>query len=135
MQFASLLDMAHSQLRPGRKSTGGYLKNAARKKKEYELGREPAFTKLGKTKVRSIRTPGGHSKYRMVGADTANVFDPAKKSYSKVKIKSAVENPANRNFVRRNILTKGCVIETEAGKARITSRPGQDGVINAVLVQ
>ena len=45
-----------------------------------------------------------------------------------------VENPANRHFVRRNIMTKGTVIETEKGKARITSRPGQDGTINAVLI-
>lgn len=126
--------MAHSQLKPNRKKSGGYL-TTARKKKEYELGRDPSFTKLGATKVRTIRTPGANRKHRMVAGDTANVYDPSKKAYQRVKIKSAVENPANRNFVRRNILTKGCVVETEAGKARITSRPGQDGVINAVLVK
>ncbi|MEK6848627.1 MAG: 30S ribosomal protein S8e, partial [Nanoarchaeota archaeon] len=42
--------------------------------------------------------------------------------------------PANRHFIRRNIMTKGSVIDTELGKARITSRPGQDGVVNAVLI-
>ena len=45
-----------------------------------------------------------------------------------------VDNPANVNYVRRNIVTKGAVIETSAGRARVTSRPGQDGQINAVLV-
>ena len=37
--------------------------------------------------------------------------------------------------VRRNILTKGAIIETDAGKAKITNRPGQEGTVNAVLVE
>ncbi|MEK6949175.1 MAG: 30S ribosomal protein S8e, partial [Nanoarchaeota archaeon] len=49
-------------------------------------------------------------------------------------IKTISGNPANRHFVRRNIMTKGAIIETEKGKARITSRPGQDGAVNAVLI-
>ena len=38
------------------------------------------------------------------------------------------------NYVRQNIITKGAVIMTDAGKARVTSRPGQSGSINAVLI-
>jgi small subunit ribosomal protein S8e len=53
----------------------------------------------------------------------------------KAKILMVVGNPANRHFVRRNILTKGCIIETDKGKARVLSRPGQEGVVNAVLIQ
>ena len=64
----------------------------------------------------------------------ANLYDPKSKTYKKAKIINEIENPANRNFIRRNILTRGAVVETDAGKARITSRPGQDGVVNAVLV-
>ena len=52
----------------------------------------------------------------------------------KVKIKTIIENQANRNFVRRNIMNKGAIIDTEIGKAKITSRPGQDGTVNAILV-
>jgi len=44
-------------------------------------------------------------------------------------------NPANINYVRRNLLTKGAIITTDLGRARIVSRPGQDGVVNAVLIQ
>jgi small subunit ribosomal protein S8e len=44
-------------------------------------------------------------------------------------------NSANPNYVRRNLLTKGAILKTEIGRARITSRPGQDGVINAVLLE
>ena len=53
----------------------------------------------------------------------------------KVKIKNVVDNPADKHLARRNIITKGTIIDTEKGKARVTSRPGQDGVINAVLVK
>ena len=50
------------------------------------------------------------------------------------KIERVIGNPANRHFIRRNILTKGTIIKTDKGKAKITSRPGQDGVINAVKI-
>ena len=54
--------------------------------------------------------------------------------YAKAKIISVVETPANRHFVRRNIMTKGCTIQTDKGRAVVTNRPGQEGTINAVLV-
>ncbi|MFH1511592.1 MAG: 30S ribosomal protein S8e, partial [Candidatus Woesearchaeota archaeon] len=33
-----------------------------------------------------------------------------------------------------NIITKGTIVDTDKGKVRITSRPGQDGTLNGVLV-
>jgi len=125
--------MALSQARPRRKQTGARYKDY-RKKRQYELGREPSFTKLGKKRVQIIRTMGANRKLRMLRADTANLFDPKTKSFKQVKIKTITDNPANRHFIRRNIMTKGSVIDTEIGKAKITSRPGQDGVVNAVLI-
>ena len=47
---------------------------------------------------------------------------------------TVLDSPADANFVRRNILTKGAVVDTDKGKVRVTSRPGKDGVINGVLV-
>lgn len=52
-----------------------------------------------------------------------------------VGIESVEDNPANPNYVRRSLLTKGTVIATEEGEAVITSRPGQDGVVNAKLIE
>ncbi|PIN87382.1 30S ribosomal protein S8e, partial [Candidatus Woesearchaeota archaeon CG10_big_fil_rev_8_21_14_0_10_32_24] len=52
----------------------------------------------------------------------------------KTVIVTVVENPSNPHLVRRNILTKGAVVETKMGKARITSRPGQEGTLNGVLI-
>ena len=126
--------MAISQLRSLRKPSGGKYKQKGRKKKFYELGREPALTKLEKKRLQSLRTKGDHRKIRLLSTNTTNLFDPKTKKYEQTKIKTIVENPANRHFVRRNIMTKGTVIETEKGKARITSRPGQDGTVNAVLI-
>ena len=125
--------MALSQARPRRKQTGARYKDY-RKKKQYELGREPSFTKLGKKRKLVIRTMGANRKLRLLSADTANLFDPKSKSYKQVNIKTITDNPANRHFVRRNIMTKGSVIDTELGKARVTSRPGQNGSVNAVLI-
>jgi small subunit ribosomal protein S8e len=62
-----------------------------------------------------------------------NLYDSKTKKHAVVKIKTVKENTANRNFIRRNIITKGAVIETEKGLAIVTSRPGQAKMINAVL--
>ncbi len=116
------------------KPTGGNL-NRSRGKRVYEMGSEPVLTQLDKAKSKNTRTRGGSSKSKLMSADTANLFDPSSKKYTKAKISSVLENPANRHFVRRNTLTKGSVIETEQGKAKVTSRPSQDGVVNAVLMK
>ena len=125
--------MALSQARPRRKQTGARYKDY-RKKKQFELGREPSLTKLGKKRMIVIRAMGAHRKLRLLGADMANLFDPKSKTYKQVKIKAITANPASRHFVRRNIMTQGAVIDTELGKARVTSRPGQNGIVNAILI-
>ena len=127
--------MALSQLRSTRKPTGGRYKAGFRKKRLYELGREPTFTGLGAKRIKIVRVRGANLKVRLLSTDFANLFDPKTKKYEQAKIKTISGNPANRHFVRRNIMTKGAIIETDKGKARVTSRPGQDGSVNAVLVQ
>jgi small subunit ribosomal protein S8e len=122
-----------SQERSLRKPSGGRYK-AIGKRKLKNAGRLPAYTGLGERKIVVKRVRGGNNKVQLQRTNIANVFDPKTKQYKQAKIKTIVENPANRHFVRRNIMTKGTVIETDIGKARITSRPGQDGVVNAVLV-
>lgn len=125
--------MVISKLRSKRKITGGRYVDS-RKKKLIDKRNLPRLTKFAARKLKNLRMRGGSVKRVLLSADTANVYDPKTKKYSKVKIKVVVENPANRHFVRRNILTKGSFIETELGKARITSRPGQEGSVDAVLV-
>jgi|TARA_B100000315_G_C14554375_1_gene577435 small subunit ribosomal protein S8e len=126
--------MAISQLKSLRKPSGGRYKQLGRKEKAYELGREPALTMLDERRFKYVRAMADHRKIRLLATNTANLFDSKAKKYEQVKIKTIVENPANRHFVRRNIMTKGTIIETEKGKAKITSRPGQDGTVNAILI-
>ena len=63
----------------------------------------------------------------------ANVFNPKTGKVQLSKVVTVKSNPANPNYVQRNIITKGAIVQTELGVARVTSRPGQDGVVNAVL--
>ena len=125
--------MAITQARSKLKPTGGRYR-PYRKKRKTELGRLPSLTKIGKTKLKTLRVLGGNLKQRIISAEKANVYNPKTKKYSVVAIKSVAESPANKHYVRRNIITKGAIIDTEAGKAKVTSRPGQDGTVNAVLV-
>jgi len=117
-----------------RKITGGRRRPAAMKRRA-EVGLAPADTHIGETRRRIIRTFGGNEKSRALRANEANVTNPANGETKKVRIENVQENSANPNYVRRNLLTKGAIIKTEIGRARIMSRPGQDGVINAVLLE
>ena len=121
------------QDRSRRKPTGGRYKDV-RTKRMYRMGGEPTLTKLGEREAKSLRAVGNNKKDRLDSADSVNLFDPKSKKMSLEKIKSIVENPANRHFVRRNIITKGTIVETAKGKARITNRPGQEAQLNAVLI-
>jgi len=125
--------MAIWQGRPKRKPSGGRLR-LARKKRRFEVGREKQFTHLGPQKVKLYRVKGKAQKARLLMANTANVVDPKTRKIKKVKILTVKTNPSNPNYVQRNIMTKGATIMTELGEAVITSRTGQDGIVNATLV-
>ena len=103
------------------------------KKKKHELGRSPTETELGEPRFRVVESRGGNQKVRALATDVANVNVDGETVQT--EIQDVVENTANPNYVRRNILTKGAVIETDEGTARVTSRPGQTGQVNAVLVE
>ena len=116
-----------------RKVTGGRRRPAAMKRRA-EIGLAPADTHIGDERRRIIRTFGGNEKSRALRASFVNVTN-AKGETKKVRIMNVEENSANPNYVRRNLLTKGAIVRTEIGRARIMSRPGQAGIINAVLLE
>lgn len=123
-----------------RKPSGG-LNHAirARMKRKYEMGSEfvPALLEPNAEKeVRKVaRRRSGIRKVRVRKVLYANVANPETGEIKKVKILSVEENPANRHFSRIGIITKGAVVKTEIGMAKVTSRPNQDGVVNAVLIK
>ena len=118
-------------LKSKRKPTGALLKRHMKKKK-YQRGRDYLPTHIGEAKRRMKMTKGGTSKLILLSANIANVNTGGKSQ--KTKIISVLENPANPQYVRRNIITKGAVIQTDLGKARVTSRPGQDGIFNTFIL-
>lgn len=125
--------MAVWHLKSKRKPTGG-LMNRSRKKKKFERGSEFLETRIKKREVKIKRSAGGNRKLKVMSEEKVNVADPKTGKIQQAKIISVKENPANPHYVRRNVITKGAVIETDLGLARVTSRPGQNGVINAVLI-
>ncbi|MGI0140758.1 MAG: 30S ribosomal protein S8e [Thermoplasmata archaeon] len=122
------------QGRSQRKGTGGRLR-PNRKKLRHEIGRELQTATLGTGTVKTYRVRGGNEKLRILTATSVNVFDPATKTMRPEKIVTVRANPANPNYVQRNIITKGAILETEVGLVRVRSRPGQDGVLNGVRVE
>ncbi len=126
--------MALWQGKSRRTRSGGRFR-LHRGKKKFEIGREKQFTRVGPTSLKKARTRGDNVKVRMLTAEYANVMDKKTQKVSKSKIVTVTTNPANPNYVQRNIINKGATIETEAGLAIVTSRPGQDGAVNAVLIE
>ena len=125
--------MAISQGKSTR-SPSGARNVANRGKRKSELGRDPAETRVDEKRLRKIRTRGGNEKHRLAFGNQINVIDADGKAHT-VEILNVIENSANPNYVRRNIITKGAIVETELGHAKVTSRPGQDGVVNGVIVE
>ena len=115
----------------GRKISGGKY-HGQRKKKHYEKDTQEKIVTLGETKKRKIRIRGGHLKTILLNEKKANILIKGKSQ--KAEIKNVLETPQNTFMARQNRLTKGAVIETSLGKARITNRPSQEGQINAILI-
>ncbi len=121
------------QGRSTRKRTGGRLR-PVRDKRKHELGRGPTETQVGEPDLRTVDARGGTEKVRALRTNRATVATPDGEAVA-TTVEGVAENPANPNYARRNIVTKGAIVETGEGRARVTSRPGQDGQVNAVLVE
>ncbi len=118
-----------------RKTAGnGKIKKKVRDKRRSENGGFFANTRLADSNIaKHVRSRGGNLKNKLQYAAYANLLTD--KGSRKVKINTIVESKDNRNFSRLKIMTRGSVIDTEAGKAVITNRPGREGSINARLIR
>lgn len=123
----------HSDLHR-RKPSGG-RKTAYRGRRKYEKGSSAAETSLEETYRTKRRVRGGGVKVLLYSGNTVQLSDlKTGKTYTS-KILKVAKNPANVDYDRRRIITKGTLLETEHGLVKVTSRPGQNGVINAVIVE
>lgn len=126
--------MVITQRRSKISKTGSkYIKD--RKKRLSEKGNAPTHTKIAEKKIKAVRTIGGNLKLKLASTDKINVYNPKTKKHSMETIKAVVDNKASVHFIRRNIITKGAVLDTTAGKVQVTNRPGQDGLLNGILVE
>jgi small subunit ribosomal protein S8e len=125
--------MAISKYMGKRKPTGG-LRKRQRKKKKRDFGSDFFPIKIGEQRKKLVEGLSNNNKQRLLQTNKANVFDSSGKAQV-TKILHVKENPANLHFVRMGIITKGAIIETELGLAKVVSRPGQHGVVNAVKIE
>jgi len=115
------------------KPSGG-RRHAHRKKRKFEQGTFAVETIMGEQKRKFVRGRGGNIKIKILSEKQVCVTDPKTGKTEKTEIVRVVKNPTNVDYNRRGVITKGAVVETPLGQAKVTSRPGQHGVLNAVLI-
>ena len=75
-----------------------------------------------------------HYRSRRTKTGKINVVNPKNGEIKSAKIKSVELNPSSIDYNRRSIITKGTILETELGYVKVTSRPGQHGILNGIIV-
>jgi len=83
-------------------------------KRRFELGRQPAMTKLGERRVHRLRAHGGFMKYRALKLDHGNYAWPGEAITRKCRILDVVYNATNKEFVRTKTLVKGAIVQVDA---------------------
>ncbi len=116
-----------------KKPSGGRTRSY-RGKRRSERGSFPTETVRGEPKRKITRGRGGNAKVRLISERYVNIVDPSSGKTERVEILRVMKSPSNVDYDRRGVITKGTMIETSLGTARVTSRPGQEGILNAVLV-
>ena len=115
------------------KITGG-RRHPLRIRRKYETNRYPNEALTGPTSTVTRKVRGKNKKTALKTIDFVNLAIPNAK-VKKSKIVKVLENPTNSDYQRRGVITKGAILETEDGKCRVVSKPGQHGAVNAVLVK
>jgi len=110
----------------------GAKKVKARDKRLVHAGGYFIPTKIGEREIKIVRTKGGNRKVKIKKDQYANVS--TKDGIKRVKIIKLLQGN-NPDYTREGIITKGSIIQTQIGKALVTSRPNQHGIINAKLVE
>jgi len=93
--------------------TGGRI-NVHKKKRQYELARPPAMTKLGGNRVRKVRTRGGNNKFRALRLDAGNFSWGSENTTRKVRVLDVVYNSTNNELVRTKTLVKNSIVQIDA---------------------
>ena len=114
------------------KITGG-RRRPLRSRRKYEMNRFPNEALLGEPVMVTRKVRGKNIKTALKTINFVNLAVDS--NVKKVKILKVLENATNNDYQRRGVISKGAILETAEGKCRVVSRPGQDGVVNAILVK
>jgi len=115
------------------KTTGG-RRVPLRVRRKYETDRYPNEPINGAQVTVTRRIRGNNKKTALKSIDFVNLASGEAK-VKKVKIEKVLENATNNDYKRRGIITKGAILETKEGKCRVISKPGQNGIVNAILLK
>ena len=88
------------------------------KKRKFEMGRQPANTKLGNKRVRPVRARGGNYKFRALKIDTGNFSWGSEAVTRKTRVLDVVYNATNNELVRTKTIVKNCIVTLDANPFR-----------------
>jgi len=100
-----------------RRSTGGRMP-VHQKKRKFEMGRQPAMTKLGQKRVRPVRGRGANMKYRALRIDAGNFSWGSEAVSRKTRVLDVVYNATNNELVRTKTIVKNCIVTVDANPFR-----------------
>ena len=115
------------------KITGG-RRIPLRIRRKYETDRYPNEPTNGAQLTITRRVRGNNKKTALKSIDFVNLSTGENK-VKKSKIIKVLENATNNDYKRRGIITKGAILETQEGRCRVVSKPGQNGIVNAILLK
>lgn len=115
------------------KITGG-RRIPLRVRRKYETDRYPNEPTNGAQVTITRRIRGNNKKTALKTIDFVNLATGEAK-VKKTKISKVIDNATNNDYKRRGIITKGAILETKEGKCRVVSKPGQNGIVNAILLK
>ena len=115
------------------KITGG-RRHPLRIRRKYEIDRYPNEPVNGAQVTVTRRVRGNNNKTALKAIDFVNLATGESK-VKKTKIIKVLENATNNDYKRRGIITKGAILETHEGKCKVVSKPGQNGIVNAILLK
>jgi len=83
--------------------------------RRYELGRQPAMTKLSSNVcVRRVRVRGGNSKFRALRLDAGNFSWGSEAVTRKTRLLDVSYNASNNELVRTQTLVKNAIVQVDA---------------------
>jgi small subunit ribosomal protein S8e len=115
------------------KITGG-RRHPLRTRRKYEIDRYPNEPINGAQVTITRHVRGNNRKTALKSIDFVNLASEGAK-VKKTKIIKVIENTTNNDYKRRGIITKGAILEIQEGKCRVVSKPGQNGIVNAILLK